>query len=288
MTVPIQADVRAAYLHRLGVGAEPPSAAALHELHRRHVERVPFETLWIHGGEAWGIDPHESASRIARHGRGGYCFHLNGAFELLLASLGYDVRRHVGGVHGPGGPSPEAVGNHALLTVGGLPTEENPAGLWYVDVGLGDALHEPIPLATGTSIQDPFRLELAALGDGWHLLHDPAGGFTGMAWSGATVDGWEPFAAQHEHLSTAPDSGFVRIGVAESRDATGMDVVRGLTLMRIGKDARTEEMSRRDAWFDALHDLFGLRFDASPPGTTDRLWQRTLDNHRAWEAEGRP
>jgi hypothetical protein len=54
-------------------------------------------------------------------GRGGYCYHLNGAFALLLASLGYDVRRHLGGVHGPDGPSPESLGNHLVLSVGGLP-----------------------------------------------------------------------------------------------------------------------------------------------------------------------
>ena len=47
-------DVRDAYLHRLGLDAEPPSVAALARLHRRHVERVPYETLWIHGGEGMG------------------------------------------------------------------------------------------------------------------------------------------------------------------------------------------------------------------------------------------
>ncbi|HEX2807929.1 MAG TPA: arylamine N-acetyltransferase [Kineosporiaceae bacterium] len=282
------AHVREAYLRRLGLQAEPPSVAALHELHRRHVERVPYETLWIHGGEAWGIDPQEAAARIALDGRGGYCYHLNGAFALLLASLGYDVRRHIGGVHGPDGPSPESLGNHLVLSVGGLPTDEHVEGTWYVDVGLGDALHQPIPLAAGSSKQGPFRLELAELDSGWHLRHDPAGGFAGMLWRVAAVDGWEAFIPQHEHLSTSPDSGFVKIGMAESRDATGVDVIRGLQMMRIGSDARSEELSGRDPWFEALHDLFELRFDASPPGTADRLWERTLENHRAWDAAGRP
>jgi N-hydroxyarylamine O-acetyltransferase len=107
-------------------------------------------------------------------------------------------------------------------------------------------------------------------------------------WRVAAVDGWEAFIPQHEHLSTSPDSGFVKIGMAESRDATGVDVIRGLLMMRIGSDARSEELSGRDSWFEALHDLFELRFDASPPGTADRLWERTLENHRAWDAAGRP
>lgn len=104
-------------------------------------------------GENWGLDPIASAHRIALHGRGGYCSHLNGAFAELLDSLGYHVHRHVGGVHGPDGP--DAAG-------------------------------------------------------GWRLKHDPKGGFHGMVWTNAEAT-WGDFAAQHDYLSTAPDSGFVRI-----------------------------------------------------------------------------
>jgi len=46
-----------------------------------------------------GIDPLGSARRILG-GRGGYCYHLNGAFSALLAWLGVDVSRHLAGVHG--------------------------------------------------------------------------------------------------------------------------------------------------------------------------------------------
>ena len=59
--------------------------------------------MWIKAGEGWGIDPAESARRVAVERRGGYCYHLNGALGALLQSLGYDVTGHVGGVHGPGG-----------------------------------------------------------------------------------------------------------------------------------------------------------------------------------------
>src|SRR5579871_1972078 len=99
------ADVVEAYLQRLGLEREPRSAQALARLVHRHVERVPYETMWIAAGEAWGIGALDAAHRIARDRRGGYCYHLNGGLGALLTSLGYEVHRHAGGVHGPDGPS---------------------------------------------------------------------------------------------------------------------------------------------------------------------------------------
>src|SRR5581483_9585272 len=172
---PLDPSVRAAYLARLGIEPAPPSAESLRALMHRQVERVPYETLWIAGGEHWGIAPADSARRIAFGGRGGYCYHLNGGFGLLLQSLGYEVHAHVGGVHGPGGPQLDELGNHLVLTVTGLPTADHPSGVWYVDAGLGDALYDPLPLATGTYRQPPYQLTLERYDGaaGWHLTHDP-------------------------------------------------------------------------------------------------------------------
>ena len=125
---PLDDAVRAAYLARLGVESGPPSVESMYTLARRHAERVPYETMWIQSGELWGIDPAESARRTALEGRGGYCYHLNGALGLLLHSLGYHVQGHIGGVHLSAGPEPDAAGNHLVLTVAALPTDSNPAG----------------------------------------------------------------------------------------------------------------------------------------------------------------
>jgi N-hydroxyarylamine O-acetyltransferase len=277
------------YLARLGVEPEPPSLDALARLHRAHVETVPWETVWIHLGESRGIDPSESIERIAR-GRGGYCFHLNGALAELLAALGYEVTRHVGGVHGPAGPSEEEMGNHLVLVVHGLPTAENPDGHWYVDAGLGDALHEPLALRPHTARQGPFALTLdstpGALGD-WHLAHDPAGGFAGMAWR-STVVGIDAFQPMHIRLSTSPESGFVRTLSAQRRDSTGVDVLRGLTLRRQGVGESTRTLESRAELDDVLCDLFGLDLSDVEPSRIEALWDRTRTAHLDWLAAGSP
>jgi arylamine N-acetyltransferase len=280
-------EVVGAYLDRLGLGAEPPSFEALCELHRRQVERVSYETLWIHSGELWNIDPLESARRIAFEGRGGYCYHLNGALCELLSSLGYTVRRHLGTVLADGMPATESVGNHLVLTVRDLPTDENPEGTWYVDAGLGDALHEPLPLRSGTYRQGPFALGLESPEDhvaGWRLVHDPAGGFRTMTWELSTV-AMDVFEERHRWLSTSPTSGFVQVAMAERRRSTGVDVIRGLVRTQVGDGAGADQIyTRRDDWFAVLADDFGVHFDASSPDAADRLWERVLSGHREWEA----
>jgi N-hydroxyarylamine O-acetyltransferase len=283
----IDASLQPAYLRRLGLEAEPPSVDALRRLHRRHVERVSYETMWIHAGENWDIDPGASAARIALQGRGGYCFHLNGAFSALLMSLGYVVTRHVGGVHRLDSPDADTMSNHLVLTVAELPTDENPSGVWYVDAGLGHALYEPVPLVPRAFRQGPFAMSLEQTHDGvgdWHLTNDPAGSFVGMSWrsSGATMD---EFAERHVHLSTSPESNFVHLATAQRRDATGGDVLRGLVLTRVGEgEMPGVALTSRADWFAALADVFALRFEGAEPEMLDRLWERCLATHRELEA----
>jgi N-hydroxyarylamine O-acetyltransferase len=284
--VPLPDDVRDRYLERLGLDAEAPSVEALRRLHRAHVERVPWETLWIQMEDSWSIDPVESARRIAAEGRGGYCFHLNGAFGLLLESLGYEVTRHIGGVHGPGGPSMDELTNHLVLTVSGLASDDNPEGVWYVDTGLGDALHDPLPLAPGAYEQGAFRYELVAGSDptgDWRFVHHPGRGFAGMTWLAAPT-GMDAFAGRHVHLSTSAESPFVRWLVLQRRHADGVDVLKGLSLTRTAPTETSTTIDSRDELVDVLQDVFGVDIRSRAVADLDRLWNRLDSAAKAWSA----
>jgi N-hydroxyarylamine O-acetyltransferase len=280
----------AAYLARLRLpdpGA--PTAEALRELHRAHVERISYEALEIQLGRPTTIDPHDSAARILGRHRGGYCYHLNGAFSLLLEALGYDVVWHRAGVQNHADPAPPGaqLANHLALTVHGLPAEESPSGAWLVDVGLGDALHEPLPLHEGSYAQRPFRFALRRSGvdpGGWRFEHDPRGSFAGMDFrpQRATQD---DFRARHEHLSTSPESGFVRICSVQRRDAGGVDALTGCVLRRIdGSDRAPVVVDTRDDWFGVLHDVFDLPLGDVDAAARAALWARVRAAHEAWLA----
>ena len=94
-------------------------------------------------------------------GAGGYCYHLNGAFSVLLEWLGFDVHRHFGGVR----PKPSTAmpdppigwSNHLAMTV------ELDGRTWMVDAGLGDAIHEPIPLVEGDVHAGPVHVPRPAV-----------------------------------------------------------------------------------------------------------------------------
>jgi N-hydroxyarylamine O-acetyltransferase len=275
-----------AYLRRLGVEAEPPSVDALFRIHAAHVDRVPYETTWIPLGERWSVDTDAAVERIARRGRGGYCFHLNGSLAWLLSMLEYDVSLHIGGVHGPE-PGEQDMTNHLVLVVDCLPTDDNPSGAWYVDAGLGDALYEPLPLRVGTYEQTPmtFRLDETPNGVGdWHFTHDPQGSFPGMNFRSAVAT-ISDFAPRHVVLSTSPDSGFVKTVTAQRRERDRVSALRACTYKTHDHTGlQTTLVTERNDWFAMLGDVFHLGLGGVDGMAKDRLWSSALASHEAWLA----
>ncbi|WP_412077593.1 arylamine N-acetyltransferase family protein [Streptomyces xanthophaeus] len=270
----------AGYLRRLGFPEPPrPTAEALFALQRAHVERVPYENVDIQLGRAPGLDPVQSARRIAE-GRGGYCFHVNGAFAALLESLGYDVSRHVGGVH----HDPDArtvTGDHLALTVRVDGAE------YFVDTGLGDGPHDPLPLRAGTHRQGDFSYVLEPLEGpepGWTFLtsYGPCPVTVFRSAPAALAD----FEAEHVRLSTSPESGFVRTLVMIRRDAESIDVLRGRVLGRIdpAKGPSERELNTPEELYEVMATVFGRTLDDLTPADRAALWEQVCRAHATWLA----
>jgi N-hydroxyarylamine O-acetyltransferase len=269
------------YLARLGVSApDAPTSAALGDLLRAHVRCVPFENLLIQLNQPSTLRPAATAARIARGG-GGYCFELNGAFGALLASLGFDVRQHEGRCW-IGNPDPlGAAVNHLALTVRCVD-----GSWWFSEVGMSDAVCEPIPLEPGRYSQGPFDYRLEAItgpaGPGWRFHHDPHGSFGGMDFY-PTPARVEVIQAAHRRLSTSPKSPFTRLLSVGRRDLSGADILRGRVLIRWDPAGRTHRSyDDSEEWFALLATDLGLPVGGLPAADREALWRRVCEAHAAW------
>ena len=288
MEVTLDDALAASYLEKLGVDAQPGEVdvATLAALQRAHLAAVPYENVDIVLGRPPEIAPLQAARRILA-GRGGYCFHLNGAFSLLLEWLGVDLVRHRAGVWGqsfarPPGP----VGNHLGLTA----TVDG--GRWLLDVGLGDGPTEPLPLAGGTYEQEGFsyRLEPSPLAPGgWRLHHDPNGSWPLVDVAGEPASSPEDFAEMHTVLSTSTESGFVRIPAVMRRRAGTLEILRGCVFgTNDGSERRARDVETGEEWWAIVTDHFGLDYGGIEPAARAELWERAHAAHEAWDAAGRP
>ena len=243
-------------------------------MHRRHLDAVPYENLAIMLGRPDPTDPGQTLERIAAGGNAGYCFHHNGAFEVVLRALGFTVERRSGQVRGR--PTPRL--NHLVLlvTIDGR--------RWWPDLGLGDALRDPVEVVAGEIRQGPFRYEITDVGEErWTFLHDPAAGSFAALDVRPSRPADAEVAAAHRELSTPPDGRFTRVLVASRRDDTGADVLRGIRYQRTGDGAFTRDLESYDDWRAALESL-GVSLAGVTGDELRSLHARMLAAHEEWVA----
>lgn len=273
----------AGYLARLGLEARPPATVGtLFEIHRRHAERIPYENLHTMLGDPPAIDAAATLARVAAGGNAGYCFHHNGVMTTALRALGYSVVPAWGHNWDDEAERRDLYVGHLALSVRGLPTDENPGGVWWPDVGCGDGLHEPLPLATGEYRQGPFTYRLEVRDGGWTFHHDAQGSF-------GAVDIFDealtPERADDAHRRlTAPGGGaYARKLVVQRRLPDAAETLRGCQFTRTGSRAEQVELTAYDDWRDGLRTL-GITLDGIDDDALRGLFDRSLAAHRDWVA----
>jgi N-hydroxyarylamine O-acetyltransferase len=242
------------YRDRLGVpGPLRPDLATLRALHVAHLRTVPFENASVLFGQPIELDQDQFVHKLGIEARGGFCYELNGAFERLLRSVGFEVacleaRGHE--TEGRLGPRFD----HLALRV----TLDEP---WLVDVGFGYSFVEPLRLIAGIEQTDPigtFRLR-------------EVDGELDLDWRHR--DGrWVPhyrldpvphdlaeFAETCRYHQTAPDSPFTRGWNCVVLTATGAITLSDRHYIATDGSARDERDLTDDDVADVLATSFGVR-----------------------------
>lgn len=153
-----------AYLERIRyTGKTAPCEETLRGLHQAHTLNIPFENFNAYFHRSVNLDLPFVFEKIVTHGRGGYCFEMNGLFAAVLETLGFTVRPLLARVsidfQRIFGPK-----THQVLMV------EASGKRWLADVGFGkDGLVEPLLLDIRENQRQCSRI--------FRLDHDPDLGY---------------------------------------------------------------------------------------------------------------
>jgi N-hydroxyarylamine O-acetyltransferase len=248
----------AAYLDR-SAAARPRllDAAALRDLHLAHLRTVPFENLSIHLDEPVSLEPADLMDKIVRRRRGGFCYELNGAFALLLESLGGQVSRVGARVYGASGLGPPF--DHLALIV----QLADGTGPWLADVGFGSHSSYPLQFDSRAEQEDPAaRFLLADAGEGdVEVLKDGVPQYRVERRPRSLPE----FGPTCWYQQTSPQSHFTEGSICSMLTAGGRVSVAGRTLIRTSDGKREEQqLSSDEAVLAAYRDLFGISLSRVP------------------------
>ncbi|MGW6565271.1 arylamine N-acetyltransferase family protein [Streptomyces sp. NPDC054975] len=248
-----------AYLRRIGaVRPGRSDAAALRELHLRHLKAVPFENLSIHLGEDIVLEEKPLLDKVVGERRGGFCYEINGTFAALLGALGFGVTLLQARVFGEGGRLGIPYDHMAVL----VQTEAE--GRWLADVGFGEHSHFPLALDERGEQADPagtFRVVETEDGD-LDVLRNGKPQYRLETRPRALAD----FAVGAWYHRTSPDSHFPRSLVCTRLTDEGRVTLSGHKLVTHVNGERTERLLDGDEEVKAAYrDLFGIELAELPP-----------------------
>ncbi|MET9648896.1 arylamine N-acetyltransferase [Streptomyces sp. NPDC006460] len=247
-----------AYLERIGATRPArPDAAALRELHQRHLRSVPFENLSIHLGENIVLDEKALLDKVVAARRGGFCYEVNATFAALLRALGYRVALLQGRCFGKEGRLGIPYDHMALLV------ETSDEGRWLADVGFGNHSHFPLALDEREEQRDPggvFRIAPTADGD-LDVLRDGRPQYRLETRPRELAD----FTAGAWYHRTSPESHFPRSLICSRLTEEGRITLSGHKLVTTVGEQRDERLLETDDEVRAAYrDLFGVVLDELP------------------------
>ena len=258
------------YLERVRFRGVPrPDLDTLTRLHRLHLESIPYENLDVQLRRPVGFDVRDIFDKLVDHRRGGWCYEMNGLFAWALEEIGFEVMQLAGAVVRDR-LGDVTIGGHLVLCV----RFDVP---WLVDVGFGDGLIEPVPVAPASFRQGFFDFRLESLDAGWWRFHNhPRGG-------APTFDfRLEParaavLAARCQWLQTAPESSFVQNAICQRHRPGSLAILRGRVLRVLRADGTDETvLTSADELDLTLRDVFGIELDEVAP-----LWDTIVARHAA-------
>jgi N-hydroxyarylamine O-acetyltransferase len=241
-----------AYLDRIGfAGAPRADLDTLTRLHRGHLENIPYENLDVLLGRPLDFDAVRIFDKLVARRRGGWCYEMNGLLAWALEEIGFRVTRLAGAVR-RNSLGDWVIGNHLVLLVH-LQRD------FIADVGFGDGLYEPAPLAAGPIAQHGFQSAFEQIDDGWWRYHNHQNGGAPSFDFRTEPAQTAVLAERCAFLQTSDASPFTQNAVIQRRFADRVEVLRNsLRLTARPNGAKRGVIADADEYVETLRDVFGL------------------------------
>ncbi|WP_342724221.1 arylamine N-acetyltransferase [Bradyrhizobium sp. B097] len=262
-----------AYLARIGVG-RPVSldVASLSKLHRAHIMAFTWEALDAFMGWPSSIAPAAAFAKMVEGKRGGWCYEMNGLFGAALAALGFHVTRLCGGVNRET-LGDIVMGNHLTLRV-------DLDRAYLADVGVSDAIVEPVPLAVGPISQRGFEFSIVPTDDGWLRFRNHPRGMAHSFDFRPDHSDEAAIAATLGWLTQDPGSPFTNALAVLRHTTDGYIALHNDCLRSVTADSVSEQcITSADHLADTFETIFGL--DVPKPGSVWEKIQTILSRHHA-------
>ena len=241
------------YLTRLTYnGPIDPNLNTLIQLHKAHLQKVPFENLSVHMGESINLEIPWLFNKIVTRERGGFCYECNGLFAWLLESLGFQVSLHSACVMKDGnGCGPEF--DHLVLLV-------NLGEPWLADVGFGDGFQQPLQLREhGPQHQSDGGFKLR--GDGSDYIYER---LVGVRWVPQYRFSLKPrkltdFIPMCKYHQTSPASSFTQKRVVTRLSGGDRITLTPDKLITTSSEKRLEQIIPPGTYEALLSEHFGIK-----------------------------
>ncbi len=245
-----------AYLRRIDYqGSREPTAETLHLLHRAHLLAIPFENLDLARHREIVIEEERFYEKIVVHGRGGFCYEVNGLFAWLLRQLGFPVvllSARVADAEGRGNDEFD----HLTLQV-------KASGTWLADVGFGDCFIDPLALVDGfEQFQNGATYRLTRSGERWLLERRSESDWNLLYDFSLTPRQLSDFTARCGYHQNSPHSHFLGRDICSRVTPGGRITLAGMKLIESDHGRRSERVLTSDQEYQTvLREQFGVVLD---------------------------
>jgi N-hydroxyarylamine O-acetyltransferase len=248
------------YLARIGLDSTPLAAdiVSLRNLQRSHLVTVPFENLDIHWNRPIALDLGAFYTKIVDGRRGGFCYELNGLFEILLKEVGFETKLVSARVFNGKEHGPEFDHAAIIVTLG----EDR----YLVDVGFGAFAAEPLRFVVDIEQQDPNGVfNIRRREDGYFEVMKREDGVWRSEYIFRDVShDLTDFAEMCEFQQHSPESHFRKGKLCSIMTADGRKTLTDKSFIITTKGAKNEVAVNSDAEFYAI---LGREFGIAPAQT---------------------